>query len=88
MRDEYDFGRAVRGATARRYEAGTNVVLLDDDVASHFRDGEAVNRALRALIAIAAGAGARRTASSRTKASKKSARGAAKHAARRSSRTA
>jgi len=29
MRPEYDFSKAVRGVTARRYAQGTNVVLLD-----------------------------------------------------------
>jgi hypothetical protein len=86
MRAEYDFSGAVRGATARRYAAGTNVVLLDADVALHFRDGESVNRALRALVEIAASAGARRTAASRTKSAKKSSRAPAKRSATRASR--
>jgi hypothetical protein len=37
MRPEYDFSKAVRGATAARYAEGTNVVLLDPDVAEIFR---------------------------------------------------
>jgi len=49
MRSEYDFSRAVRGATASRYAQGTNVVLLDADVAELFPDARAVNEALRTL---------------------------------------
>jgi len=52
MRAEYDFSAGVRGKYATRYSTGTNVVLLDPDVAATFRDAEAVNRALRALIAV------------------------------------
>jgi hypothetical protein len=33
--------------------AGTGIVLLDPDVAQAFPDGKSVNRALRAIIAIA-----------------------------------
>ncbi len=51
MRAEYDFSNGVRGKYAARYRAGTNVVMLDPDVAATFKDAEAVNRALRALIA-------------------------------------
>ena len=47
MRPEYDFSKAVRGVTAARYAQGTNVVLLDPDVAELFPDTQAVNEALR-----------------------------------------
>jgi hypothetical protein len=49
MRPEYDFSDAVRGETAARYAQGTNVVLLDPDVAQLFPDSRAVNEALRTL---------------------------------------
>lgn len=52
MRNEYDFSSGVRGKYAERFRAGTNLVLLDPDVAATFTDAEAVNRALRALIAV------------------------------------
>lgn len=52
MRDEYDFRGGVRGKYAERYARGTNVVLLDPDVAEVFPDSAAVNRALRALAGI------------------------------------
>ena len=53
MRAEYDFHGGVRGKYARRYAHGTNVVLLDPDVAKIFPDAESVNRALRTLVEIA-----------------------------------
>jgi hypothetical protein len=56
MRPEYDFSKAVRGDTARRYAQGTNVVLLDADVARVFPDSASVNQALRALARIASAA--------------------------------
>ena len=49
MRPEYDFSNAVRGVTAARYAQGTNVVLLEPDVAELFPDSRAVNEALRTL---------------------------------------
>lgn len=55
MRPEYDFAAlgGVRGKYAARYAEGTNVVLLDPDVAELFPDSESVNRALRGLAEIA-----------------------------------
>lgn len=53
MRDEYDFPRGVRGKYADRFAAGTNVVVLEPDVAKAFPDSNAVNEALRALLRIA-----------------------------------
>jgi hypothetical protein len=50
MRCEYDFHGGVPGKYAARYREGTNVVLLDPDVAAVFRDSAAVNKALRALV--------------------------------------
>jgi len=52
LRDEYDFSGGVRGKYAEAYAEGTNVVLLDSDVAAVFPDSESVNRALRALVKI------------------------------------
>ena len=49
MRPEYDFSKAVRGVTAKRYAEGTNVVLLDPDVAEIFPNARAVNEALRTI---------------------------------------
>ena len=52
MLDEYDFSEGVRGKYARRYAAGSNVVVLDPDVAEFFPDSESANEALRALAGI------------------------------------
>ena len=50
MRDEYDFSGGVRGKYAKRFANGSNVVVLDPDVAAAFKDSVAVNDALRAVI--------------------------------------
>lgn len=50
---EYDFTGGVRGKYAARMAEGSNVVVLDEDVASIFPDSESVNRALRLLIELA-----------------------------------
>ncbi len=43
MRPEYDLRGGVRGKYYQQYMEGTNVVLLDSDVAAVFRDSESVN---------------------------------------------
>ena len=53
LEPEYDFSAAVRGKYYERYQQGTNVVLLDPDVAEAFKDSESVNRALRLLLDLA-----------------------------------
>ena len=53
MKAEYDFSKGIRGKYAERYAEGTNVVVLAPDVAAIFPTSEAVNTALRALIALA-----------------------------------
>lgn len=56
LRSEYNFselkGRA-RSKYAERYKAGTNLILLEPDVAAAFPDAKAVNEALRLLIKVA-----------------------------------
>lgn len=52
MREEYDFSSGVRGKYAQRYAEGSNVVVLDPDVAEVFSDRESVNRTLRAVADI------------------------------------
>lgn len=49
LREEYDFRGGVRGKYAGRYAEGSNVVVLDPDVAKAFPDAAAVNEALREL---------------------------------------
>jgi hypothetical protein len=50
MRPEYDLRGGVRGKYYQQYRQGTNVVLLDSDVAAVFHDSDSVNQALRVLI--------------------------------------
>jgi hypothetical protein len=52
MLEEYDFSGGVRGKYAARFARGSQVVVLDPDVAQVFSDSESVNRALRALVGI------------------------------------
>lgn len=52
MRSHYDFSKGIRGKHASRYMSGTNVVILDPDVAAAFRTSVEVNEALRALASI------------------------------------
>jgi hypothetical protein len=50
LRSEYDFTQmkeGIRGKYVERYRAGTNLVLLDPDVAQAFPNEVAVNDALR-----------------------------------------
>ena len=50
MRPEYDLRGGVRGKYYQRYRQGTNVVLLEPDVARLFHDSAAVNEALRRYL--------------------------------------
>lgn len=55
MRPEYafDYSTAVRGKYYRRLlKEGSNVVVLDPDVAKAFRSSAAVNEALRSLLQV------------------------------------
>jgi hypothetical protein len=52
MQSEYDFKGGVRGKYARRYAQGSNIIVLDPDIASAFPDSSAVNEVLRALVKI------------------------------------
>ena len=68
LRPEYDLApllkEGVRGKYAKRYEQGTNLVLLAPDVAKAFQTDEAVNEALRLVIQLKKipGGGKRRVA--------------------------
>src|SRR5438046_10385870 len=53
MLREYDFSKGVRGKYARRYARGSNVVVLNPDVATGFRKAEPLSsprRSRRAII--------------------------------------
>jgi len=57
LRPEYDLREllkgGVRGKYVERYRTGTNLVLLDPDVAKAFPSEKAVNEALRLVIQLA-----------------------------------
>lgn len=50
IRSEYDFSGGVRGKYAKRYARGSNIVVLEPDVAEAFPTARAVNAALRKLL--------------------------------------
>jgi hypothetical protein len=50
MRPEYDFSGGVRGKYVQRFREGTNIVILEPDVAAEFKDSAAVNDALREIL--------------------------------------
>ena len=54
LRSEYDLREllkdGVRGKYAQQYQVGTNLVLLDPDVAEAFPTEAAVNQALRLVL--------------------------------------
>lgn len=53
LRSEYDFdySKTIRGKYYRRLiDEGSNVVILDPDIAKAFRDSVSVNEALRSLL--------------------------------------
>ena len=55
MRPEYDFATmkcGVRGKYVKRFRAGTNLILLDPELAKAFPTEAAVNGALRALLSL------------------------------------
>jgi hypothetical protein len=52
MLHEYDFSHGIRGKYAWRYARGSNVVVLEPDVAKVFPNAEAVNSSLRSLADI------------------------------------
>jgi hypothetical protein len=56
LRSEYDLSmlkNRVRGKYAERFAEGTNVVLIEPDIAASFPDAKSVNKALRMLIKVA-----------------------------------
>lgn len=50
---QFDYSKAHRGKYYRRIlEEGSNVIVLDPDIAESFHDSASVNEALRALLAL------------------------------------
>ncbi len=50
MKENYNFSKGVRGKYAKQVAEGTNVVILDPEIAKLFPTSEAVNNALRKII--------------------------------------
>jgi hypothetical protein len=71
MRSHYDFSGGVRGKYAERYAEGTNVVVLDPDVADVFKDAESVNETRRAVARIIDLQSKKRRTASRTSRSRR-----------------
>ena len=60
LRPEYsrdDFGKGVRGKYHQRFKQGTNIVVLEPEIAKEFPTSEAVNEALREVLRKRASAG-------------------------------
>ena len=56
LRPEYDLAKlkgGVRGKYAKRFQQGTNLILLSPDVAQYFPDERSVNTVLRSIVGIA-----------------------------------
>ncbi len=60
-----DLGPLMRGKYAARYAKATNVVVIDPALTKAFPNNEAVNDALRSLLAVATASTARTTRASR-----------------------
>lgn len=56
MRDEYDFSNGKRGVYAEKFQEGSNVIVLEPDLAAAFPNAKAVNTALREYLAHKKGA--------------------------------
>src|SRR3974390_1227356 len=68
LRKEYDLSRLGRGIRGKYYQqavAGTNLVLLEPELARIFKDSKSVNRALRLLVDAAGASTPRSTATRR-----------------------
>ncbi len=52
MLEEYDFSTGIQGKYSKRYNEGTNVVVIESDVMKYFPDHDSVNQALRSLSEI------------------------------------
>ena len=50
--EEYDFSKGIRGKYSKRFTEGTNVVVIDPDVAEYFFNTKAINDALRSIIPV------------------------------------
>lgn len=53
MLSEYDFSKGIRGKYATRFRKGTNIIVIEPDLAKIFPNSETVNETLRAVAKIA-----------------------------------
>lgn len=68
LRPEYDLSKlkgVVRGKYHRQATAGTNLMLIEPELAKIFGDAESVNRALRLLVDTAEAAARRKAGGKR-----------------------
>lgn len=66
IRPEYDWSKATRNPYASRYAQGSNIVVLEPDVAALFPNSASVNEALRSLASVIGGTKRKRAAKRRT----------------------
>ena len=66
IRPEYDWSKATRNPYASRYAQGTNIVVLEPDVAALFPNSASVNEALRSLASVIGGGKGKRPSRRRT----------------------
>ena len=51
---DFDYSKAVRGKYHKKLmKEGSNIIVLEPDIADAFHDSESVNKALRSLLEIA-----------------------------------
>jgi hypothetical protein len=52
--DDFDYSNAVRGKYSKKLmQEGSNIIVLEPDIADAFHDSESVNKALRSFLEIA-----------------------------------
>ena len=66
IRAEYDWSKATRNPYASRYAQGSNIVVLEPDVAALFPNSASVNEALRSLASVIGGTKRKRAVKRRT----------------------
>lgn len=51
---DFDYSKATRGKYSKKLiDEGSNIIVLEPDIADAFHDSESVNKALRSLLEIA-----------------------------------
>ena len=66
IRPDYDWSKATRNPYASRYARGSNIVVLEPDVAALFPNSASVNEALRSLASVIGGTKRKRSTKRRT----------------------